>query len=102
MADKIFLSLAIDIMPGHKKRFVVGAEKIMVANIDGEYFGVQDTCSHAQASLTAGKLIGCEIECPLHGARFDVRTGEVKVLPAVIPLRKYQIIVEDEKLYLLL
>jgi 3-phenylpropionate/trans-cinnamate dioxygenase ferredoxin component len=61
----------------------------------GEFFATQDTCTHAQASLVAGELDGCEVECPLHGARFDLTTGAALCLPAFEPLVTYAVRVHD-------
>jgi 3-phenylpropionate/trans-cinnamate dioxygenase ferredoxin component len=60
---------------------------------DGEIYFIDDTCTHEEASLSEGDLFGFEVECPLHGAVFDIRTGDVKCLPAtlsaqVFPLRE--------------
>jgi len=102
MSQKYFLCPIKDIEPGQKKRFVVEGKAIMVANVEGQFYAVEDTCTHATASLTTGFLHGCEIECPRHGARFDLRTGEVTVLPAVMPLKTYSLQMEDEKIYVML
>lgn len=102
MMQKNFLCNVNDIEPGKKKRFVIGNEAIMLANVDGEFYAVSDTCTHATASLTAGMLRGCEIECPRHGAKFDIKSGEVLVLPAVLPLKTYKLEVADNKIYVLL
>ena len=102
MAEKKFLCATSDVAPGKKKRMVVDGHAYMVVNVDGHFYVTDDTCTHAQASLTAGVLEGCEIECPLHGARFDVRTGEVKVLPAVLPLKTYKVEVEEGKIFIIL
>ena len=86
-----------DLSPGQKKRIVANNHPLMVVNVDGEFFVTDDTCTHAQASLTAGCLKGYEIECPRHGARFDIRTGAVKAFPAAIPLKKYPVIIKDNE-----
>lgn len=63
---------------------------------DGELYATDDTCTHAQASLSEGGLDGHVCICPRHGARFDVRTGAVRALPAVVPLRTYPVRVEGD------
>jgi 3-phenylpropionate/trans-cinnamate dioxygenase ferredoxin subunit len=60
-----------------------------------EFYAIDDTCSHALASLSEGELAGYEIECPRHGARFDVRTGEALTLPATRSLQTYRVLVEN-------
>jgi 3-phenylpropionate/trans-cinnamate dioxygenase ferredoxin subunit len=62
---------------------------------DGEILAIDDTCSHQQASLADGWLEGCEIECPLHSSRFDLRTGAVDAPPARLPVRTHQVVIQD-------
>ena len=68
-----------------------------VFNIGGEFHCLDDTCSHAEASLSEGDLDPdrCAIECPLHGSAFDLRTGEPLSLPAVEPVRVHAIDTSD-------
>ncbi|WP_084965590.1 bifunctional 3-phenylpropionate/cinnamic acid dioxygenase ferredoxin subunit [Thermoactinospora rubra] len=66
---------------------------------DGEFFAIDDTCTHQDASLADGWLEGCEVECPLHASRFDLRTGEVDAPPAKRPVRTHQVVVEDDVVY---
>ena len=67
---------------------------------DGELFAIDDTCTHQDASLAEGWLVGCQIECPLHSSRFDLRTGAVDALPARRPVRTYPVTVTDGVIYL--
>ena len=62
---------------------------------DGELFAIDDTCTHQDASLADGWVEGCEVECPLHGSRFDLRTGAVDDLPATEPVRTHRVGVVD-------
>ena len=62
---------------------------------DGEVFAVDDTCTHQDASLADGWLEGCEVECPLHASRFDLRTGQVDAPPAKKPIRTHRVEVTD-------
>lgn len=66
----------------------------------GEIYVTDDTCTHARASLTEGGLQGHLCICPRHGARFDVRTGAVRALPAVVPLRTYPVRVEGDDIWI--
>ncbi|MFF1381346.1 bifunctional 3-phenylpropionate/cinnamic acid dioxygenase ferredoxin subunit [Streptomyces sp. NPDC058308] len=68
---------------------------VAVFNADGELFAIDDTCSHQNASLSEGWLEGCLVECPLHAASFDLRTGRPTCLPARRPVRTHQVYVED-------
>jgi len=80
-----------EVPPGEARRVVVQGRVIAVYNVEGELFATDDTCTHAQASLSEGELEGHVIHCPLHGARFDVRTGRVLSPPAYRPLRRYEV-----------
>jgi 3-phenylpropionate/trans-cinnamate dioxygenase ferredoxin component len=62
---------------------------------DGEVFAIDDTCTHQDASLADGWLEGCEIECPLHASRFNLRTGEVDEPPAKLPVRTHEVVIVD-------
>lgn len=68
---------------------------IVVFNIAGEFFAILDECSHDGNSLEEGDLEGYEVTCPRHGARFDVRSGEVTALPAVEDIPAYPTRVVD-------
>ncbi|GGV23582.1 bifunctional 3-phenylpropionate/cinnamic acid dioxygenase ferredoxin subunit [Streptomyces spectabilis] len=68
---------------------------IAVFNADGALYAIDDTCSHQDASLSEGWLEGCQIECPLHAASFDLRTGEPTCLPARRPVRTHRVSVVE-------
>jgi 3-phenylpropionate/trans-cinnamate dioxygenase ferredoxin subunit len=80
-----------EVPPGTAKVYEVGDRAVAVCNVDGELYAVDDVCSHDEGSLDQGELEGFEIECPRHGARFDVRSGEVKALPAVVPIDTFKV-----------
>ena len=69
---------------------------ICVARVGDEVFAVDDTCSHSDASLSEGDVTDFKIECWLHGAEFDLRTGEALTPPAVAPLRTYGVHVDGD------
>jgi 3-phenylpropionate/trans-cinnamate dioxygenase ferredoxin subunit len=62
---------------------------------DGELYAIDDTCTHQDASLSEGWLEGCLVECPLHAAAFDLRTGQPTCLPARRPVRTHRVTVDD-------
>jgi 3-phenylpropionate/trans-cinnamate dioxygenase ferredoxin subunit len=62
---------------------------------DGEVFAIDDTCTHQDASLADGWLEGCEIECPLHASKFDLRSGAVDAPPAKRGVRTHQVSIVD-------
>ncbi|WKX01892.1 bifunctional 3-phenylpropionate/cinnamic acid dioxygenase ferredoxin subunit (plasmid) [Rhodococcus aetherivorans] len=83
-----------DLPPGEMLRYEGGPEPILVSNVDGEFFAVQDVCSHDNWALSEGFLEDGIVECTLHYAKFCVRTGKVKALPASSPLRTFVVKVE--------
>lgn len=72
---------------------------VVLANVDGDVYALEDRCSHQDYPLSAGELEGEELECPFHGARFDVCTGRALQLPAITPVRSYQVDVRDGDIY---
>jgi 3-phenylpropionate/trans-cinnamate dioxygenase ferredoxin component len=66
---------------------------------DGNFYAISDTCTHEEYSLCEGDLWEMSVECPRHGSRFDVRTGQVTGLPAVIPAKTYPVTVQNGDLY---
>ena len=71
--------------------------EIGVFNCAGEIFAIEDRCSHDNGTLVEGELDqeACTIECPRHGSRFDLRTGQPKTLPAYVPVDTFPVIIED-------
>lgn len=80
--------------PGAVRRVVVERIEIALVNLDGELFAVDDVCTHAYASLSEGVLVGGELECPLHGGCFDVRTGAAKGGIVTEDLRRFAVRIE--------
>lgn len=77
--------------PGQTCAVEFGPFKVLIFNVDGELFGVENICTHARVSLTTARLIGSDIECPVHGARFDARSGIVMCPPARRGLRVFSV-----------
>ena len=65
-----------DILPGAMKCVAVDRNRVLIANVDGIFYAIGDMCGHRRAPLSAGVLDGYLVECPLHYAFFDVRTGK--------------------------
>ena len=80
-----------EVPPGSAKVYEIGERAVAVCNVGGELYAIDDVCTHDEGSLDQGELEGYEIECPRHGARFDVRSGEVKALPAVLPIDTFKV-----------
>ncbi len=80
-----------DIPPGSTKRVVVDGTALLVCNVDGTFYAIEDVCTHDGGPLDQGFLQGCQIMCPRHGAIFDVPSGAAVTLPAVVPLETYPV-----------
>lgn len=102
MPERITIARAEDVSPGRGLAVNVEGLRIAVFNVDGNYYAIDDTCTHAEASLAEGDVDGSTVECALHGARFDLRTGEAVGPPADRPVTAYKVHVEDGKIQLVL
>ena len=91
-----------EVTPGEVKQYQVEGRPVALCNLDGEFHAFEDVCTHQFAYLSEGELVGDRIRCPLHGATFDVRSGEAKSSPAVKPVAKHEIKVEDGNIYVAL
>ena len=91
---------ASELAPGVMTWAVVDRERILVANVDGAFYALQDACGHRQAPLSKGTLEGHVIECPLHFAQFDVRTGELVSGPVSTAVPVYEVRVDGETVYI--
>jgi 3-phenylpropionate/trans-cinnamate dioxygenase ferredoxin subunit len=86
---------------GHAARVEVGELPIALFNLGGEFHCLDDTCSHALASLSEGELHpgSCSVECPLHGSQFDLRSGEPISLPAVEAVQVHKVEVREGEVW---
>ena len=78
-----------DLPAGQARVVLVQGKRLALCHVDGTVYAVDDTCSHDGGPLGEGRLNGFAIECPRHGARFDVRDGHVVQMPAAFPIRSY-------------
>jgi 3-phenylpropionate/trans-cinnamate dioxygenase ferredoxin subunit len=84
------------LVDGRPVRLEKNGKTICVTRVGDEIFAIDDTCSHSDASLSEGDVTGTRIECWLHGAEFDLRTGEALTLPAVTSVKTYEVSVNDD------
>lgn len=91
----------IELLPGETKVAWDGATPIFVVNLDGEIYAMEDRCTHEDFELSAGPLDidSGQIECLLHGARFDLRSGEALCAPAYLALVKFPVKLEDDAVW---
>ncbi|HXX40435.1 MAG TPA: non-heme iron oxygenase ferredoxin subunit [bacterium] len=96
MSEFVRVGRVADLTPGSVMRVEVAGHAVALANVDGEFFAVDDTCTHEEASLAKGGLLGEVLICPKHGSRFNVKTGRVLSLPAVRSVSVYPVRVEGD------
>lgn len=102
MSEQFACNVA-DLEPGTATQsFLTAADGSEVAvavfrSDDGDFYAINDVCSHGEVSLSEGEVIGCEVECWAHGARFDLRTGAATEYPAIDPVDAYPIRIDGER-----
>ncbi len=100
-ACTFFPVASVEEVPNGERLFLeVEGISIVLFNIGGSFFAIQDVCSHDDGPLGEGDLEGYEIICPRHGARFDVRTGKVTRLPAIVDIPAYPVRVEEGQIWI--
>ena len=87
-----------DIPIGQLKPVMVEGKALLVCHTADGFYAIDDTCTHDDGPLADGWLDGDAIECPRHGARFDVKTGKVLCLPAAVPIKSYPVQIEGESI----
>ena len=92
----VAVARAIDIPLGQFKQVVVDGKPILICHTVEGFFAIDDTCTHDDGPLADGFLEGNAIECPRHGARFDVKTGQVLCLPAAVGIRSYPVQIDGD------
>lgn len=98
MAKFVRVCSVHDIPPGTVRSVEVNDLQLALCNANGEFYAVDDVCTHDGGPLDQGYLQGFNIECPRHGAKFDIRSGRVTALPAIRPISTYEVKVEGDDL----
>lgn len=99
MADFVKVAVRSEIPDPGKKLIEVADRLVVLCHIGGEFFCIDDVCTHDGGPLGEGAMCGFEIACPRHGARFDVRTGIPKSMPATEPTISHEVrVVGDDVL----
>lgn len=99
MSNFIRVAHVDDIPPGERLFYEFAEESAIILNVDGEFFCIADLCTHDGGPLEDGLVDGYSIECPRHGACFDIRTGAVLSLPATKSIPVYPLKIEDGEIY---
>ncbi len=95
MSSFVTVARVEELPPGTRLHYAFDEETVIVLNVDGEFFAIADLCTHDGGPLEDGEVCDHQIECPRHGARFDIRTGRVTRLPASEPIPTYAVKIED-------
>lgn len=98
MVEAVTVARVGDVAPGRVKVVQVNGKEIALCNVGGSFYAIDNICTHDGGSLDQGHLEWNEVECPRHGARFDVRTGEALCLPAVLPVATYEVVVQGDEI----
>jgi nitrite reductase/ring-hydroxylating ferredoxin subunit len=100
LLNKDFVKVADtkDIQPSQMKAVEVADENICIVNVNGNYYAIGNICTHEGGPLADGMLEGYEVECPWHGSKFDVRTGEVTNPPADMPEPSYEVNIDGNNI----
>jgi 3-phenylpropionate/trans-cinnamate dioxygenase ferredoxin subunit len=88
-----------EIAPGTTRRVLIDSLEILLCNVDGKIYAIEDVCTHDGGPLDQGELEGERVVCPRHGATFDVKTGDALTLPAVVPLLTFEVSVEGDDVF---
>ena len=88
-----------DFAAGKIKAVEVNGQKIAICQTGDEFYAVGDICSHAKVALDGGQIVDHEIECPKHGARFDLKTGKAMCPPAIQPIPTYVLEARGEEIW---
>ena len=95
MSDWTDVAADDEIAPGEYRVVEIDDAQIAVFNVDGEFYAIEDVCTHDYETLTGGCIEGDEIICPRHGARFNIRTGEALTPPAYEPVATLPVRIEN-------
>jgi len=99
MPELIKVASLSDVPPGTLKAVTAKLQPIVLANVEGTVYALEDRCSHQEYPLSDGELDGGDVVCLYHGARFDACSGKNKGLPAVRPVKVFPVQVRDGDIY---
>lgn len=96
MANYVKVASVDDVLEGHAIVVDIDGESLALARVDGGIYCIDNICTHDGGPLGEGELDGTALECPRHGARFDVCTGRALSFPAVVPVNTYDVKIEGQ------
>lgn len=96
MTEFVKVAKVSDLPPGERMFYDFEDVTVAIFNVEGNYYCIEDVCTHDGGPVAEGNLYGHDIECPRHGALFDIRDGSVVSMPAVVPVPAYKVKVEGD------
>jgi 3-phenylpropionate/trans-cinnamate dioxygenase ferredoxin subunit len=100
MAEWTKVATLEDCPPGSLHKVMVGANPVVLTNIDGSVHAIMDRCTHEELPLSDGEMEGNVIVCPYHGARYDVTSGAARGLPAIKPVKSFPVEIREDGIYI--
>lgn len=97
MPERLDLCSTSDVAPGSALKVETGDLVLAVFNVDGEFYVIDDTCTHGPGSLSEGYIEDDVVECNFHNGQFNIKTGEVVLPPCMIPIKTYPVSVVDDR-----
>ncbi len=101
MSDYITVAKVADLKSGERTVVEIKGRYIAIFNVGGTYYAIEDVCTHDDGPLAEGELDGVQIECPRHGARFDITTGKVLSMPATQDVQRFEVRLEGDDVQVL-
>ena len=101
MPAYVTVATTAELMSGQRTVVEVNDHYIAIFNVDNKLYAIEDVCTHDDGPLAEGYLEGTTIECPRHGAHFDIRTGAVLSMPAIKPVPRYEVRVNGDEIQIL-
>jgi nitrite reductase/ring-hydroxylating ferredoxin subunit len=98
---KVVIGKTLEVQDGKLMHITAGGKEIVVTKLDGNYYAMDNVCTHAGADLHEGELSNNELTCPWHGAKWDIKTGNLISFPQKLePLQSHKISIENDTLYI--
>jgi 3-phenylpropionate/trans-cinnamate dioxygenase ferredoxin component len=102
MPEFVTVATTDELAPGERIIIEVKDHYVAVFQVGDRYFAIEDVCTHDDGPVAEGELEGTIIECPRHGARFDITTGAVVSMPATKPVPRYEVRVQDQEIQIMI
>jgi 3-phenylpropionate/trans-cinnamate dioxygenase ferredoxin subunit len=100
MIEFVKVATVDEIPPNGSKLVEIEDERVAIFNLDGEFYAIADVCTHDGGPLVEGEIVnGCQVQCPRHGARFDIRTGAALSFPAFEATETYEVRIDGGEVW---